>query len=124
MSRLVKVYYFFALAEKLDLDDVSSQLDTKMPTATHWQAMARESLRDDLEWQQRQLTQNVLSNPACKEDNVQEVIDGWLAEQQLLTQRWRAMVTELSSHSDSDTSILSIAIRELSDLSQATAVNG
>ncbi|MGH1484930.1 MAG: NAD-glutamate dehydrogenase [Cellvibrionaceae bacterium] len=112
---------FFALAEKLDLDDFSDHLENRMPTTTHWQAMARESLRDDLEWQQRQLTQNMLSHTDCNEENVQETVESWLAEQELLTARWKNMVLELNNHNDGDTSILSIAIRELSDLSQATS---
>ncbi len=112
---------FFALAEKLDLDDFSAHLENKMPTTTHWQALARESLRDDLEWQQRQLTKNMLKFSDCNENNVQEVIESWLAEQKLLTARWKHMMSELNNHNDTDTSILSLAIRELSDLSQATA---
>lgn len=111
---------FFALAEKLDLDDFAQHLENKMPTNTHWQAMAREALRDDLEWQQRQLTQNMLSSTDCHSDSIEDVIDGWLNEQSLLTARWKQMVGEVNNHNDSDTSILSIAIRELSDLSQAT----
>jgi glutamate dehydrogenase len=112
---------FFALAEKLELDDFSDHLEKKMPTATHWQSLARESLRDDLEWQQRQLTQNMLGSiNACDADAVQAKVDDWLGEQEVLTARWKHMITELNSHNDGDISMLSIAIRELSDLSQAT----
>ena len=111
---------FFALAERLDLDDFSEHLENKMPTTTLWQAMARESLRDDLEWQQRQLTQNMLSCMTGDESDVQAFIEGWLKEQEVLTARWKNMITELNNHNDGDISMLSIAIRELSDLSQAT----
>jgi glutamate dehydrogenase len=112
---------FFTLAERLDLDDFSEHLEKKMPTATHWQSLARESLRDDLEWQQRQLTQNMLGSiDACDADAVQAKVDDWLGEQEVLTARWKHMITELNSHNDGDISMLSIAIRELSDLSQAT----
>ncbi len=111
---------FFALAEKLDLDDFAMHIENKMPTNTYWQAMARESLRDDLEWQQRQLTQNMLSSTNCSSDNIDAVIQEWLSQQELLTARWKQMVSEVNNHNDTDTSILSIAIRELSDLSQAT----
>ena len=112
---------FFALAERLDLDDFSEHLEKKMPTTTHWQSLARESLRDDLEWQQRQLTQNMLSCIECDENSVQDKVDEWLAVQEVLTARWKHMVNELNNHNDGDISMLSIAIRELSDLSQATA---
>ena len=92
-----------------------------MPTTTLWQALARESLRDDLEWQHRQLTQNILSRPKDESLDVQQAIDHLLAEQELLTTRWKQMVAELNNHNDSDTAIFSIAIRELSDLGQATS---
>ncbi|MFT6221385.1 MAG: glutamate dehydrogenase [Candidatus Endobugula sp.] len=112
---------FFTLAERLDLDDFSEHLEKKMPTTTHWQSLARESLRDDLEWQQRQLTQNMLGSiDACDADAVQAKVDDWLGEQEVLTARWKHMITELNNHNDGDISMLSIAIRELSDLSQAT----
>ena len=112
---------FFALAERLDLDDFSEHLEKKMPTTTHWQSLARESLRDDLEWQQRQLTQNMLGSiDACDADAVQAKVDDWLGEQEVLTARWKHMISELNNHNDGDISMLSIAIRELSDLSQAT----
>ncbi|MGS2718023.1 NAD-glutamate dehydrogenase [Eionea flava] len=115
---------FFTLAERLDLDDFSDHLEKKMPTATHWQSLARESLRDDLEWQQRQLTKNMLGSiDACDADDVQAKVDDWLGEQEVLTARWKHMITELNSHNDGDISMLSIAIRELSDLSQATVNN-
>lgn len=112
---------FFALAEKLELDDFSEHLEKKMPTTTHWQSLARESLRDDLEWQQRQLTQNMLGSiDACNADDVQYKVDDWLGQQEILTARWKHMIGELNTHNDGDISMLSIAIRELSDLSQAT----
>jgi len=112
---------FFALAERLELDNFSNHLEKKMPTATHWQSLARESLRDDLEWQQRQLTQNMLGSiDACDADAVQAKVDDWLGKQEVLTARWKHMINELNSHGDGDIAMLSIAIRELSDLSQAT----
>jgi glutamate dehydrogenase len=113
---------FFTLAEKLDLDDFSKHLETKMPTVTYWQAMARESLRDDLEWQQRQLTQNILSSAECDASTVQDTVVSWLEQQELLTARWKHMINEINNHTDGDNSIFSIAMRELSDLSQATSV--
>jgi glutamate dehydrogenase len=111
---------FFTLAERLELDAFSEHLEKKMPTTTHWQSLARESLRDDLEWQQRQLTQNMLGSIACDALNIQEKANEWLAQQDVLTARWKHMITELNNHNDGDISMLSIAIRELSDLSQAT----
>jgi len=112
---------FFALAERLDLDDFSEHLEANMPTATLWQAMARESLRDDLEWQQRQLTQNMLKAKSCSEETMQTAVEEWLSEQEVLAARWKHMITELNNQNDGDISMLSIAIRELSDLSQATS---
>jgi glutamate dehydrogenase len=111
---------FFTLAEKMDLDDFSNHLEKKMPTSTYWQVMARESLRDDLEWQQRQLTQNLLSHNDCDVENMQTAVDAWLNKQELLINRWKQLVLEIHNYNDSDMAIFSIAIRELSNLSQAT----
>ncbi len=111
---------FFSLAEKLDLDDFSNYIENKMPTTTLWQSLARESLRDDLEWQQRQLTQNMLSSTVHDDLDIQASTDAWLAQQEILTARWKNMIVEISNHQESDIAIFSIAIRELSDLSQAT----
>ena len=112
---------FFSLAEKLDLDDFSAYIENKMPTTTLWQSLARESLRDDLEWQQRQLTQNMLGSDMYSVNNIQASTETWLAQQEILTARWKNMIIEISHHKESDISIFSIAIRELSDLSQATS---
>jgi len=111
---------FFSLGQRLNLDDFSEHLEKKMPTATHWQSLARESLRDDLERQQRQLTQNMLTRTECNEEDIQAKVDDWLSQQEVLTARWKHMIVELNNHNDGDISMLSIAIRELSDLSQAT----
>ncbi|ODS23267.1 NAD-glutamate dehydrogenase [Candidatus Endobugula sertula] len=112
---------FFTLAESLELDIFSEYLREKMPTSTLWQSLARESLRDDLEWQQRQLVQNFLSKAKYDQKIMPKNVRQWLQEQDTLVARWRKMVIELKSHNDNDMSIMSIAIRELSDLSQATA---
>jgi glutamate dehydrogenase len=112
---------FFTIAEKMDLDDFSRHLETKMPTTTHWQVMARESLRDDLEWQHRRLTENFLSHQHYQLENMSDNIDQWLQQQELLVNRWKQLVIEINNHNDSDMAIFSIAVRELSNLSQATS---
>ena len=47
---------YFRVGESLGLELFSRQVNS-LKVMTHWQAMARESFRDDLEWQQRRITQ-------------------------------------------------------------------
>ena len=51
--------YYYALGDKLDLFWFAQSID-ELPVENHWQALAREAFRDDLDWQQRSLTVSVL----------------------------------------------------------------
>ena len=55
--RAANVYY--RLGAKLDLHWFLDQINHQ-PVGNHWQAMARASFREDLDWQQRSLTSVVL----------------------------------------------------------------
>ena len=46
---------FFSLANKLEIDWFARQV-AEIKVDSHWQALAREAFRDDLEWQMRALT--------------------------------------------------------------------
>lgn len=107
---------FFALGERLELDDFSEHLEQKMPLMNHWQAMARESLRDDLEWQHRRLTQDLLKSPSAEKATLDEMLDQWLLENERSTSRWKQIMLEINNQSEVDIALFSVAIRELSDL--------
>lgn len=110
---------FFILGERLSLNQFAGQLNN-LSVSTHWQAMAREALRDDLEWQQQRLTQSVL-NVQGKE-SLAQLLDQWSDTHRLLVDRWLRIVREILATTDPEFSMYSVAIRELVDLSQATSM--
>lgn len=109
---------YFALSEKLELDWFARQI-SDLKIDNYWQALARESYRDDLEWQLRNLTVGAMRH-ICVGGNIDECIDRWIHQQQNLVERWQAMLTELHATETQEFAMISVAIRELLDLAQST----
>jgi glutamate dehydrogenase len=104
-----KVY--FALVGKLGLRWVAGQI-TSLPSDTHWQAMARAAMRDDLANLQRQLAAGVLKvSPA--ETDVEQLIAAWEKHHEKALARMREVMTDLKSARESDLAMLSVLLREL-----------
>lgn len=108
---------YFRVGDALELDSFAEQVNS-LSVNTHWQAMARESFRDDLEWQQRRITQGLFSQMAS--ETLDELVDEWLERNQILVERWLKMMSEIRAVGEPEFSMYSVAIRELLDLSQAT----
>lgn len=109
---------YYDLGDKLDLNWFANSIAALMPSS-HWQALARESFREDLEWQQRSLTTGVL-RIADKPDEVSLCVDGWMQRHAALIHRWKTMLTELKSVREPEYAMFSVALRELLDLAQMT----
>lgn len=108
--RLVSEMYF-TLGAGLDLHWFLEQV-TNQPVANHWQALARASYREELDWQQRALTTNVLKY--CETDcSVSEILDGWKDDNSQLLTRWQLMLAEFKSSSTHEFAKFSVALREL-----------
>jgi glutamate dehydrogenase len=107
---------YFALGETLELDWMNQQVaDIKIDN--HWQALARESFRDDIEWQQSSLTSSVL-NFVRHEQDLKRGIESWIGCQTEMVSRWRSMITELQQTDVQEFAMFSVATRELLDLAQ------
>lgn len=109
---------YFALSERLELDWFARQI-SDLKIDNYWQAMARESYRDDLEWQLRNLTVGAMRH-ICVNGNIDDCIERWISQQQHLVDRWQAMLTELHATETQEFAMISVAIRELLDLAQST----
>lgn len=109
---------YFRVGESLGLELFARQVNSATVN-THWQAMARESYRDDLEWQQRRITQGLISQMGA-EDSLDETVDQWLEHNSILVDRWLRIMNEIRAVNEPEFSMYSVAIRELLDLSQAT----
>ncbi|MDN3649654.1 NAD-glutamate dehydrogenase [Reinekea marina] len=109
---------YFMVGDALGLEQFARQVN-ELKVFSHWQAMARESFRDDLEWQQRRITQGLFFQMG-KEGKLVETVDKWLVDNHLLVERWLKMMSEIRAVGEPEFSMYSVAIRELLDLSQAT----
>jgi glutamate dehydrogenase len=109
---------YFCLSEQLELDWFSKQI-TDIKIENNWQALARESYRDDLEWQLRTLTVGAMRH-ICEKGDIKVCIERWMEQQQLLVERWRVMLAELHATETHEFAMYSVAIRELLDLAQSS----
>ena len=94
MARAVE--HYFSLGETLHLYWLSNEID-KLAVENHWEALAREALRDDLEWQQRALTVGLLQLEQLSEHHG-NCLDSWLSKQQHMVERWDALLERLKRH--------------------------
>lgn len=109
---------YFALDEKLDLGWFREQISVH-PIATHWDALARAGLHDDLDTQQRGLTMGVLLvTPRRK--TIEQQVDAWMEQHQPLVERWQYMLRHLQSADKLEFLMFTVAVRELLDLTQAS----
>ena len=108
---------YYKVGCNLDLEWFLEQLNA-MPVLSHWQALARETYRDDLDWQQRTLTVSVIN--CFPEGDIKARMEAWLEQSEPMISRWRKMVSELREGDINDFSVFSVALRELLDLAQAS----
>jgi len=106
---------YFKLGDKLDLHWFLEQI-TQQPVANHWQALARASYREELDWQQRALAQVVVHS--CNGNCVAEdVVGNWLVANDSVLARWRLMLAEFKTTKSHEFAKFSVALRELMLLS-------
>jgi glutamate dehydrogenase len=116
VSQVAEVY--FGIGQYLDLAWIRKQI-IQHPTENHWESLSREALRDDLDWQQRQLTDGLLNyNSESTDLNVR--LTGWGESHAGLIERWHHILSDLKSSSVLNYTMFFVAIRELLDLTQTT----
>jgi len=80
----------------------------------NWQALARAAFREDLDWQQRQLTGQVLSCSCSPEDlDVMKALDDWIETNEVSLHRWENILNEFKVGSVHEFAKFSVALREL-----------
>lgn len=110
---------YFMMGDLLQLDWYSDQI-LSAKVGNEWQALARDTYLEDLEWQQRTLAIGALR--LLEEDrNLLKCMERWEAQEAPLLERWQQMLTELQAVSTPDFAMLAVANRELLDLAQSTA---
>lgn len=116
IAQVTEVY--FGIGEFLDLMWIRSQVIAH-PTENHWESLSREALRDDLDWQQRQLTAGIINIDKDKKDFM-KCFSAWSESHISLIERWRHILSDLRSSSTLNYTMFFVAIRELLDLTQTT----
>ena len=117
LQRIAQIY--FALGDCLQLNWFSMQIH-EYQADTHWQALARETLQDDLNWQQVALTLGVISETG-KAKSIDAVIDSWTDTHRTQVQRWMSLHAEMKSSTVLDPAVFTVGIRELLDLAQSSS---
>ena len=107
---------YFKLGARMGLHWFLDQI-TNQPVANHWQALARSSYREELDWQQRTLSEVVLNSFEGDDSDVDSQIDQWMDSQELLLLRWKQMLAEFKTSQSHDFAKFSVALRELMLLS-------
>ncbi len=116
LAKVAELY--FGIGEYLDLNWIRTQVIIH-PAENNWESLSREALRDDLDWQQRQLTDGLISYNG-KEADLEIKFTVWKQEHSLLIDRWRALLAGLKASTVLNYTMFFVAMRELLDLSQMT----
>jgi glutamate dehydrogenase len=106
---------YYQLGNKFELHWFLEQINLQN-VGNHWQALARASYREELDWQQRALT-CVLLNSAPKSDDADAILEKWVDENEVKLGRWYHMMTEFKTSDNHEFAKFSVALRELMLLS-------
>ena len=106
---------YFKLGSDMGLHWFLDQI-TNQPVGNHWQALARSSYREELDWQQRALTSAVLHFEP-KGSEPESMFEKWRNEFDHILGRWEHMIAEFRSSESHEFAKFSVALRELMLLS-------
>ncbi|NBX85416.1 MAG: NAD-glutamate dehydrogenase [Gammaproteobacteria bacterium] len=107
---------FFLVGDVLDLEFVR-KLVIQHPTENHSEALARESIRDELDAQQRLLTESVLVENDTVDAFTQRLKE-WSVVHSTLIERWKQLLNQMKTSRQLNYTVFYVATRELLDLTQ------
>ncbi|KAA1194055.1 NAD-glutamate dehydrogenase [Pseudohalioglobus sediminis] len=116
LQDVARLYFF--MGERLELDWFSAQI-LASKVENEWQALARDTYLEDLEWQQRTLAVGALKY-LPDDGNLLTCLQRWEAEQGALLERWQDMLAQLHANEAPDFAMFAVANRELLDLAQSS----
>jgi glutamate dehydrogenase len=118
LTTVVEAYY--ALGEELQLNWLGKMIN-QLRVANNWQALARETYLDDLAWQQRILTANIVATNKGSASASRKV-EKWGDENALALSRVKEMLEYLKTEQEPDYAMFSVVLRELNALAQQTVI--
>ncbi len=104
---------YFNLGDRLSLHWFLKQINNQA-VENNWQALARAAFREDLDWQQRLLTAQVL-NCGCVGDDldVLKALNDWMSTNETSLHRWESILNEFKVGTVHEFAKFSVALREL-----------
>jgi glutamate dehydrogenase len=105
---------YFELGGKLDFPWLRERIAT-LPAESHWQALAKAALRDDLSGMQRQLTADALRAAGVQGD-ARQAVAAWEDANRALLERFRQVQADLHAQKSLDLAMASVAMRELRNI--------
>ncbi len=105
---------YFTLGGRLEFPWLRAKV-AALPSESHWQALAKAALRDDLSGIQRQLTADALRRSAG--GDARQAIAVWEEANRPLLERFRQVHADLRAHKAIDLAMASVAMRELRNIS-------
>lgn len=117
IHRVAPVY--FTLLDRLKLIWFRQQINAYAGGDSYWVFLAKSTYKAELDTLQMQLTRVVLRHIDLEAEDVAEQVDAWLDGRQSLVERWRNILTDLRNIGAKEFAIISVAIRELSNLARS-----
>jgi glutamate dehydrogenase len=102
----------FGVGERLGLETLRQQIEL-LPADTHWQAMAKLALADDLADLHRSIALDAVKGG---DGSAEDKLEGWQKRNPMAFARARRLVSELGELTAPDLAMLSVALRELRNL--------
>jgi glutamate dehydrogenase len=111
VEHAAKVY--FNIGDRLSLHWFLNQINIQN-TENNWQALARAAFREDLDWQQKQLTTHIVQDFEGRVVNdVNAMLDEWLGSNEEVYNRWENTIKEFKVGTTHEFAKFSVALREL-----------
>lgn len=114
---VARIYY--TVGARLHLDWFRAKI-AEHDVSSNWDALARAACRDDVDRQQRSITESILYYSKVHDDVV-KAMDEWETDLDRLVERWMSMLTDLKATTSEDFTMYAVALRELLDLAQTSA---
>jgi glutamate dehydrogenase len=111
----------FELNERLGFYWFGKQI-TGLKVENYWQAMARESFLDELDWQVRSIVAWVARGGAPG-SSCEERLEAWLRAQRARVERWQRTIEEIRNARTQEYAMYTVAVRGLLDLAQPAAAS-
>ena len=113
----IVAHLYFKLGVRLELHWFLDQI-TCQSVSNHWQALARASFREELDWQKRSLTVVVLQCDCnMKVENLDDMLDAWMEINEQPVTRWQHILSDFKVGQPHEFAMFSVALRELMLLS-------